>query len=203
MKPENVLIDSDGYAKLTDFGLAKENVKANTDTTTMCGTPEYLAPEVIGRKGHGKAVDWWSVGCIIFEMLTGNPPFTLKGDDKNQLFDDIKNIAVNIPAFLSPDCQDLLKKIFVLDPNQRLGGGAGDVEDFKSHSWFSGVDWDAIYNKSVKPPFKPKLASEMDVKYIDSTFTEQLPTETPESLAIGSLMGGKWEGFTYEADKKL
>ena len=104
LKPENVLIDQDGYAKLTDFGLAKENVKNNKDATTMCGTPEYLAPEVINRSGHGKAVDWWSVGCIIYEMLTGNPPFTLKNDDKDSLFNDIKNISVSIPAFLTKEC---------------------------------------------------------------------------------------------------
>lgn len=77
LKPENVLIDKDGYAKLTDFGLSKENIKTNTDAKTLCGTPEYLAPEIVDRKGHGRAVDWWSVGCIIYEMLTGQPPFIL------------------------------------------------------------------------------------------------------------------------------
>jgi protein-serine/threonine kinase len=77
LKPENVLIDRDGYAKLTDFGLSKENIKTNQDAKTLCGTPEYLAPEICERKGHGRAVDWWSVGCIIYEMLTGQPPFSL------------------------------------------------------------------------------------------------------------------------------
>ncbi len=77
MKPENVLIDRDGYAKLTDFGLSKEGIKTNFDAKTLCGTPEYLAPEIVDRKGHGLAVDWWSVGCIIYEMLTGQPPFIL------------------------------------------------------------------------------------------------------------------------------
>ena len=100
---------------------------------------------------------------------------------------------------MSSECQDLLKKIFVLDPDKRLGGGPGDYEELTAHPWFNGVDWDAITKKSVKPPFKPKLASEIDVRYIDSTFTEQLPMETPESMAEGSLMGGKWEGFDYEA----
>ena len=86
MKPENVLIDKDGYAKLTDFGLSKQNIKGNTDTLTMCGTPEYLAPEAVNKKGHGKGVDWWSVGCIIFEMLTGEPPFILNNGDRDTLF---------------------------------------------------------------------------------------------------------------------
>jgi serine/threonine protein kinase len=85
LKPENVLIDQDGYAKLTDFGLSKENIKGN-DAKTLCGTPEYLAPEIVDRKGHGKAVDWWSVGAIIYEMLTGQPPFTLNNGNRDELF---------------------------------------------------------------------------------------------------------------------
>ena len=92
MKPENVLIDKDGYCKLTDFGLAKEGIQGNHDTKTVCGTPEYLAPEVIAKTGHGKAVDWWSVGCIMLEMLTGDPPFMLKDGDKKALFEQISKI---------------------------------------------------------------------------------------------------------------
>ena len=89
LKPENVLIDQDGYAKITDFGLSKENIADNSSTMSFCGTPEYLAPEVLARKGHGKAVDWWSLGAIVYEMLTGLPPFYSK--DREQLFHDIKN----------------------------------------------------------------------------------------------------------------
>ena len=102
LKPENVLIDKDGCAKLTDFGLSKENIKGNTDAKTLCGTPEYLAPEIVDRKGHGKAVDWWSVGAIIYEMLTGSPPFTLQNNNREELFDNIRKCNVKIPENISP-----------------------------------------------------------------------------------------------------
>ena len=97
MKPENVLIDKDGYAKLTDFGLSKEGIKGNFDTTTLCGTPEYLAPEIVEKRGHGFAVDWWSVGCIVFEMLTGHPPFILTNGNKEELFENIRKCNIKIP----------------------------------------------------------------------------------------------------------
>ena len=97
LKPENVLIDKDGYAKLTDFGLSKENIKGNFDTKTLCGTPEYLAPEIVDRKGHGFAVDWWSVGCIVYEMLTGQPPFILQNGNKEELFENIRKCNIRVP----------------------------------------------------------------------------------------------------------
>jgi len=108
LKPENVLIDKDGYAKLTDFGLSKENIRSNKDATTLCGTPEYLAPEIVARKGHGLAVDWWSVGCIIFEMLTGQPPFMLMNGNKDELFENITKCNIKLPENISPQCKDLL-----------------------------------------------------------------------------------------------
>lgn len=104
LKPENVLIDKDGYAKLTDFGLSKENIKGNADTLTLCGTPEYLAPEIIDRKGHGFAVDWWSVGCIVYEMLTGQPPFMLIGGNKEELFENIRKCNLKMPPHVTPQC---------------------------------------------------------------------------------------------------
>lgn len=109
LKPENVLIDKDGYAKLTDFGLSKENIKNSKDALTLCGTPEYLAPEIVDRKGHGFAVDWWSVGCIIYEMLTGEPPFKLIGANKEELFENIRKCNIKLPENITPQCKDLLQ----------------------------------------------------------------------------------------------
>ena len=114
LKPENVLIDKDGYAKLTDFGLSKENIKSNSDAKTLCGTPEYLAPEIVDRKGHGFAVDWWSVGCIVYEMLTGQPPFMLNNGNKEELFENIRKCNLKLPAHVTPQCQDLLSVGFNL-----------------------------------------------------------------------------------------
>ena len=138
------MIDKDGYAKLTDFGLSKENIKSNQDAKTLCGTPEYLAPEIVDRKGHGKAVDWWSVGAIIYEMLTGSPPFNLQNGNREELFDNIRNCNIAIPDHVTPQCKDLLARLFVADPDKRLGGGPTDGEEIKAHSWFAGVDWRLI-----------------------------------------------------------
>jgi len=203
LKPENVLIDKDGYAKITDFGLSKENVKGN-DAKTLCGTPEYLAPEIVDKIGHGKAVDWWSFGCIIYEMITGQPPFTLLPGKKEELFSSIRSCKVNIPNFVTPQCQDLLQKLFVADPAKRLGGGPTDALEIMQHSWFAGVDWNQIINKKIKPPFKPKLASETDVRYVDDMFKEQKIGETPESCFGASLEDSSdWQGFTYSGEKGL
>jgi serine/threonine protein kinase len=145
LKPENVLIDSKGYAKLTDFGLSKEGIKDNQSAHTFCGTPEYLAPEIVDGKGHGKAVDWWSVGAIMFEMLTGQPPFQLKDNNRKELFNDIKSCNLQMPEHISPACKDLLSKLFVADPNARIGCGPSGAQEIINHPWFAGVDWSMIY----------------------------------------------------------
>ena len=159
-----------------------------------------MAPEVVDRKGHGAAVDWWSVGCIIYEMLAGQPPFILMNNNKEELFENIRKCNVKLPENITPQCRDLLQKIFVADPTKRLGGGGDDGLELMRHPWFAGVDWDMILNKAIKPPFKPRLQSNTDVRYIDETFTKQGVGESPESMA-DSLKGGMWEGFTYDGKK--
>ena len=106
LKPENVLIDSDGYIKITDFGLSKENITQSNSANSFCGTPEYLAPEILNRIGHGKPVDWWSLGAIIFEMLTGLPPFY--SQNQETLFQNIRLGELHYPAYISSLCKDLL-----------------------------------------------------------------------------------------------
>ncbi len=167
MKPENVIINSDCYIKLTDFGLAKENINSEEKAGSFCGTPEYLAPEVVMRMPYGKSVDWWSLGVILYEMLTGSPPFY--NPEQKLLFESIKNINLKYPKTLSKSAKSLLQEFFKLE--NRLGSnGASDV---KSHEFFSDVIWDAIAMKKIKPPFLPKLRSEADTKYIDDEFLAQ------------------------------
>ena len=115
MKPENVLISDDGYPKLTDFGLSKENILDNSSATSFCGTPEYLAPEILLHLGHGRAVDWWSFGALIFEMITGTPPFY--SEDREQMYKNIKYGSLEFPSFITDNCRDLLNKLFIKDPN--------------------------------------------------------------------------------------
>ena len=199
LKPENVLIGSDGYIKLTDFGLAKENVISDKDAMSFCGTPEYLAPEILDRKGHGKPVDWWSLGSIIYEMIVGLPPFYEK-DNREKLFKHIKSGEPEYPEDMSPACKDLLMGLFKKDPAERLGGKDGDAQAIKDHPWYSQVDWDILMEKKIIPPFKPKLDSDDDTKYIDNEFTEMVPFDSAADntvLESGSLT---WKDFTFDAN---
>merc|ERR1719453_1499948 len=114
LKPENVLLDQDGHAKLTDFGLSKEGIEDNFSAKSMCGTPEYLAPEILDKKGHGKAVDWYSLGALMYEMLTGLPPFYTR--DREQLFERIRAGNLNYPSYVTPTAKELLVKMLDRDP---------------------------------------------------------------------------------------
>jgi len=166
-----VLIDLQGYLRITDFGLSKANIYDST-AKSICGTPEYLAPEILKKSGHGKPVDWWALGSIIYELYTGNPAFQCKS--RNELFKQIKDSPVMIPKAMSPELKDLLSKLFVKDPNYRLGAKFGAIE-VKSHPWYARVDWDAIYNKRIIAPYVPKLEHDSDISYFDVQFTSQDP----------------------------
>lgn len=176
LKPENVLIDKDGYIKITDFGLSKQNILDNFGASSFCGTPEYLAPEIIENKGHGKAVDWWSLGAIIYEMLTGLPPFYSK--DRDKLFKNIRSGLIRYPTYLSKEAINLLQSFFIKDSEKRLGSGINGLNDIKFHPFFKNLDWDAIYKKKIKPPFIPKISNDFDTKYIDTEFTNCTPTDS-------------------------
>ncbi len=177
------MIDKDGYIKLTDFGLSKQNILDNHSASSFCGTPEYLAPEVIESCGHGKAVDWWSFGAIVFEMLTGMPPFYNK--EKEKLFKDIKSIKIDYPKYLSKEAISLFKEIFVRDPDKRLGSGPKGTENLKSHSFFATVNWSHIDKKLIKSPFKPRINSDHQPIYIDEEFKRMSPTDSNEGESVG------------------
>ena len=191
LKPENVLLDSVGHAKLTDFGLSKEGIDDNFSAKSMCGTPEYLAPEILDKKGHGKAVDWYSLGALVYEMLTGLPPYYTR--DREKLFDRIRRGDLSYPTYVAAPAKDLLVKMLLRNPDQRLGGGPGGVEDIKGHAWFSGTDWAAVYSKQITPPFKPE-GDGSSAKYVDKEF---LDMAVANSEAPGGKEAMKFEGFTY------
>uniref|UniRef100_A0A2R9C3F9 Protein kinase domain-containing protein n=1 Tax=Pan paniscus TaxID=9597 RepID=A0A2R9C3F9_PANPA len=145
LKPENILLDRDGHIKLTDFGFAKKLVDR---TWTLCGTPEYLAPEVIQSEGHGRAVDWWALGILIFEMLSGFPPCVCK----------ILADKIDFPRHLDFHVKDLIKKLLVVDRTRRLGNMKNGANDVKRHQWFRSLDWEAVLQRKLKPPIVPKIA---------------------------------------------
>ena len=171
LKPENILLDAKGHIKLTDFGLSKILETESDKAFTICGTPQYLAPEILQKKGYNKAVDWWSLGCVMYEMLTGKIPFAIKRGVKLNM--KIYEQGVKYPDHLYKNAKDLIKKLLVIDPNERLGSGPDGSENIKKHPFFKGINWNDAYQRKGKPPFIPKLKNDTDLRYFDTMFTEE------------------------------
>ncbi|KAL4424995.1 hypothetical protein ABPG77_002880 [Micractinium sp. CCAP 211/92] len=153
LKPENLLLDACGHLKLTDFGFAK--VIGPRRTYTLCGTPDYLAPEIILNKGHGKAVDWWALGVLIYEMMAGYPPFF--DDDPLATYKKILKGNLTFPAHFSVTARDLIRKLLQVDLSKRYGCLVGGVHDIKSHPWFRPLDFAALKARQTAPPIKPTV----------------------------------------------
>lgn len=201
LKPENVLLDAQGHVKLTDFGLCKEHIQEGIVTHTFCGTIEYMAPEILTRSGHGKAVDWWSLGALMFDMLTGMPPFT--ADNRKNTIDAILKGKLNIPAYLAADSRDLIRRLMKRQVSQRLGSGPSDGQAVRAHSFFKNVNWDDVLARRLDPPIKPVLRSEDDVSQFDTKFTKQIPVDSPDESTLSESANLIFQGFTYVAPSVL
>ncbi|KAI4873844.1 hypothetical protein NFI96_018838, partial [Prochilodus magdalenae] len=151
---ENLMLDKDGHIKITDFGLCKEGITDAATMKTFCGTPEYLAPEVLEDNDYGRAVDWWGLGVVMYEMMCGRLPFY--NQDHEKLFELILMEEIKFPRTLSADAKSLLSGLLIKDPNKRLGGGPDDAKEIMRHSFFSALDWQDVYDKKLVPPFKPQ-----------------------------------------------
>ncbi|XP_077379550.1 ribosomal protein S6 kinase beta-2-like isoform X2 [Festucalex cinctus] len=201
LKPENVMLNHQGHIKLTDFGLCKESIHDGSVTHTFCGTIEYMAPEILTRSGHNRAVDWWSLGALMFDMMTGSPPFT--SENRKRTIDKILKCKLNLPPYLTIDAKDLIKKLLKKNPAQRLGSSKADCADIKGHPFFKQIKWDELLNKRIEPPYKPQLQSDDDVSQFDTMFTRQTPVDSPDDASLGISGELTFAGFTYVAPSVL
>ncbi|XP_042213941.1 ribosomal protein S6 kinase alpha-2-like isoform X2 [Homarus americanus] len=195
LKPENILLDADGHISLTDFGLCKEALD-DQKAYSFCGTVEYMAPEVVNRRGHNTAADWWSFGVLLFEMLTGALPF--QGANRKETMTLILKAKLGMPAYLSPEAQSLLRALFKRNPANRLGAGPEGVEELKRHPFFSSIDWSKLYSKEIEPPFKPAVSKADDTFYFDQEFTTRTPKDSP-GVPPSANAHQMFKGFSFVA----
>lgn len=206
LKPENILLDRNGHIVLTDFGLCKENVQPGETTSTFCGTPEYLAPEVLRKQDYGRAVDWWCLGAVTYEMMVGLPPFYSR--DVDEMYDKILNDRLRFPYYVSGAARELLIGLLERDPAARLGSSPADASEIKAAAFFAGIDWDKLERREYTPPFNPNVSDSMDLKHFDPEFINK---PIPSSLMTGSGIldvevddtDATFAGFTYTGDSNL
>jgi len=205
LKLENLLLTAEGHIVLTDFGLSKEGLDGkDARTTTFCGTPEYMAPEMLSSNAYGKAVDWWSFGSLLYEMLTGLPPFY--NQDVQKMYHRIVHDRLSFPPFVNESARGLIALLLEKDPKRRLT----DPLLMKRHPFFDGIDWDALYRRKVTPPFVPPVKSAADISQIDPVFTKEAPTldmtgfvdggeksETTSTPATDEAMKTAFSDFSY------
>ncbi|KAF3010686.1 serine/threonine protein kinase, AGC [Curvularia kusanoi] len=186
LKPENILIDAEGHLKLVDFGFAKK--VENRETYTLCGTPEYLAPEVIRNTGHGTAVDWWAFGILVYEFLVGQPPFW----DQNpmKIYEQIVEGKVRFPSAMSAPARDLISGLCTVDVSKRLGNIAGGASRVKQHEWFKDIDWQKMYNREVQGPIVPHLRGPADTRNFDE-YEDEAGHRDPYTKELSD----KWEEY--------
>jgi len=176
LKPENILMCQNGYSKLTDFGFAKI-IEPGTRTYTLCGTPEYIAPEVLLNKGHGKPVDWWTLGILIYEMIVGQPPFC--DEDPMGIYQKILAGKIYFPKYFDKNAKALVKKLLTADLSKRYGNLKDGSDDILKHKWFSSLDWQKLEKLEIPAPYKPTMKDETDV----SNF-EDIPDSTELPPAV-------------------
>ncbi|KPU76364.1 uncharacterized protein Dana_GF13089, isoform G [Drosophila ananassae] len=200
LKLDNLLLDTEGYVKIADFGLCKEGMGFGDRTGTFCGTPEFLAPEVLTETSYTRAVDWWGLGVLIFEMLVGESPFP--GDDEEEVFDSIVNDEVRYPRFLSLEAIAVMRRLLRKNPERRLGSSERDAEDVKKQAFFRSIVWDDLLLRKVKPPFVPTINHLEDVSNFDEEFTSEkaqlTPPKEPRHLSEDEQV--LFQDFSYTAE---
>jgi len=203
LKPENILLDNQGHVRLTDFGLSKRYSEGE-QAMTFCGTPEYLAPEVVLGVGHSKEVDWWSLGILLYEMIVGIPPFF--SENTNLMYELISKANLRTPSFVSDPAKELLEKLLKRNPDDRLGSGAEDEMAIRKQKFFEAINWEKLYKKEIDPEFKPRLTGNLDASNFDTEFTSEV---VQDSVVVSSprdpnqkVTKDEFAGFTYAGSQR-
>jgi serine/threonine protein kinase len=202
LKLENVLMDYQGHLALTDFGLSKQNIDSTGGATTFCGTAEYIAPELLRGQKYGPAVDWWSFGILVFEMMHGRTPFY----DKNRklMFYRIINTEPSFPPTFSPEACACIRGLLRVNEMERLGSGEGFGKEVMNSDFFKVIDFDALFRRELAPPFQPDVANELDTKYVPKAY---LQAEAKDSFDDTKGKKGKeqqnFEAFTFAGGSAL
>ncbi|UKZ75952.1 hypothetical protein TrVFT333_003648 [Trichoderma virens FT-333] len=196
LKPENILLDYQGHIALCDFGLCKLEMKDEDSTNTFVGTPEYLAPELLKGEGYGKTVDWWTLGVLLYEMLTGLPPFY--DENTNEMYRKILTAPLNFPGYdvVPPAARDLLTKLLDRNPSKRLG--VNGSTEIKSHPFFHGIDWKKLLQRKYEPTFKPNVANALDTGNFDDVFKNEVAQDSvPDDFVLSKTMQDQFVNFSY------
>ncbi|KAF8635922.1 hypothetical protein AX15_000099 [Amanita polypyramis BW_CC] len=197
LKLDNILLTLDGHVKVADYGLCKEDMWYGNTTSTFCGTPEFMAPEILLEQRYGRAVDWWAFGVLMYEMLLGQSPF--RGDDEDEIFDAILEDEPLYPITMPRDAVSILQKLLTKDPNRRLGSGKEDAEEIKRQPFFKDVNWDDVFHKRIPPPYFPTINGSADTSNFDEEFTKEQPTLTPVQTQLSSRKQAEFNGFSWVA----
>lgn len=195
LKLDNILLTTKGHIKIGDYGLCKEDMWHKSTTSTFCGTPEFMAPEIVAGKPYDRSVDWWAFGVLLFQMLLCQSPF--KGDDEDDIFNAIENDEVKYPINLSRQTVLVLQALLTKDPSQRLGSGPRDAEDIMEHPYFHDINFDDVLHCRIPPPYIPEVQSEHDYSNFDQEFTSETPRLTPVETVLTSEMQEQFRGFSH------
>jgi len=180
IKLENLLLDKNGHIKMVDFGLCKDEIFGNKMTNTFCGTPSYLPPEVVCNMKYGRAVDWWGLGVVIYELLTGHLPFY--AEERKMMFRLIVTEKIRYPKHISAESREIISKLMTKNPDRRLGS-LNDADEVMEQSFFADINWTDLQKKRITPPFKPVLSDELDTRYVDPEFENDDISLTPPSCS--------------------
>jgi serine/threonine protein kinase len=201
LKPENILLDRDGHLKLTDFGLVKGKMDGGSTTSTFCGTPEYIAPEILEEVPYTRSVDWWSFGILVYEMLVGVTPFY--NENTNRLYHAILHDGINFRREVSEVAQDLISKLLMKVPGERLGAGEDDYEEVMAHPFFSEFDWEDVMEKRIVPGWVPNIRADTDVSNFHPAYTAEPITAPVEQGLVPRAVQHAFEGFTAVKETRI